>query len=114
MLEASARQLPGNLYEEARLRRRMHLDALEPLHLDQADDDKHVSKKSVSADRRHFSEETVKEAKLFMQLSVQDRLSRVLLYLREKHTYCFWCGTQYRDVQDMAENCAGEDEEAHD
>lgn len=38
----------------------------------------------------------------------------VLDYLRRKYSYCFWCGTQYSDPEDMESNCPGEDEDAHD
>ena len=90
-----------------------------------------------------LSEETVEEAREFLRLGVstlicfvihdnelissayllifscvsiqaRDRLTRVLQYLREKYYYCFWCGTQYNDKEDLDGNCPGEDEEAHD
>ena len=43
-----------------------------------------------------------------------DRLTLVLDYLRRKYAYCFWCGTQYEDDGDLAANCPGPDEDAHD
>ena len=43
-----------------------------------------------------------------------DRLTLVLDYLRRKYAYCFWCGTQYADDEDMDANCPGPDEDAHD
>lgn len=43
-----------------------------------------------------------------------ERLSRVLQYLRDEHHYCFWCGTQYRSADEMAEECPGPDEDMHD
>ena len=43
-----------------------------------------------------------------------ERLSRVLEYLRSEHHYCFWCGTQYRSADEMAEECPGPDEDMHD
>jgi hypothetical protein len=44
----------------------------------------------------------------------RDRLQLLLSYLREKYTYCFWCGTQYDNKDDLDAHCPGEDEEAHD
>ena len=44
----------------------------------------------------------------------QDRLTLVLDYLRRKYAYCFWCGTQYEDAEDMENSCPGPDEDAHD
>ncbi len=43
-----------------------------------------------------------------------ERLSRVLEYLRAEYHYCFWCGTQYRSADEMAEECPGPDEDMHD
>lgn len=47
-------------------------------------------------------------------LQAQDRLTLVLDYLRRKYAYCFWCGTQYDDAEDMENNCPGPNEDAHD
>ena len=47
-------------------------------------------------------------------LQAQDRLTLVLDYLRRKYAYCFWCGTQYEDAEDMENNCPGPDEDAND
>ena len=44
----------------------------------------------------------------------RDRLDRVLTYLREKHYYCFWCGTKYQNSDDMSSNCPGKEEDEHD
>lgn len=44
----------------------------------------------------------------------RDRLNLVLAYLRDKHVYCFWCGIQYQDEQDMKQQCPGSEEEDHD
>ena len=49
-----------------------------------------------------------------MHVQAQDRLALVLAYLRDRYTYCFWCGTQYDNQTDLDENCPGMDEEAHD
>ena len=49
-----------------------------------------------------------------MVVQAQDRLELVLDYLRNKYAYCFWCGTQYDDQEDMENSCPGTDEESHD
>jgi len=65
-------------------------------------------------DTLEFSVEQVTEAREFLGLLVKDRLDRVLSYMRNEYAYCFWCGTRYRDKEDMDVSCPGEDEEAHD
>lgn len=54
------------------------------------------------------------EAKLFCNLEVKAQLELVLESLRRQHRYCLFCGCQYRDEEDMAQNCPGEMEEDHD
>lgn len=54
-----------------------------------------------------------KELEAFESLDIYDRLELVLDYLREKHYYCFWCGTRYQDQDDMDSSCPGPDEEQH-
>ena len=34
--------------------------------------------------------------------------------MRGKYSYCFWCGTEYQDLEDLGKNCPGETEEDHD
>ncbi|PIL36770.1 hypothetical protein GSI_00460 [Ganoderma sinense ZZ0214-1] len=98
---------------EGRLRAKMQADALRPLKstledLDEGGIEKAEFRKSP------YSEEELQEAVQFLRLGAQDRLTLVLDYLRRKYSYCFWCGTQYNDVEDMESNCPGEDEDAHD
>ncbi|KII95345.1 hypothetical protein PLICRDRAFT_121060 [Plicaturopsis crispa FD-325 SS-3] len=95
---------------QARLRRQMQEDALQPL--DDLDEPPAIPIPSVSEDK--FSAETVAEVAQFLRLNAQDRLHLVLSYLRDKYAYCFWCGTQYDDVDEMEEKCPGADEDAHD
>ncbi|KAK9829286.1 hypothetical protein WJX72_004951 [[Myrmecia] bisecta] len=45
--------------------------------------------------------------------SAQDRLEDVVLYLRERHYYCVYCGCQYDDASDLARSCPGREEEQH-
>jgi Domain of unknown function (DUF4187)/G-patch domain len=48
----------------------------------------------------------------FNALSPNDRLTKLLEYLRSAHNYCFWCKYQYPD--DELEGCPGLTEEDHD
>jgi hypothetical protein len=48
----------------------------------------------------------------FNALSPQERLRRLVGYLRERHQYCFWC--KYRYETDEMEGCPGLTEEDHD
>jgi hypothetical protein len=45
---------------------------------------------------------------------VAEELERVLLYLRNRHLYCFFCAVRYSDDDDMATNCPGVFEKDHD
>lgn len=97
------------------------------------DDDDAGADKEIDA--LTFSPEQVAEARQFLGLQVRglrydhfwqillcsncyqkvkDRLDRVLSYLRDQYSYCFWCGTRYGDKGDMDASCPGQDEEAHD
>ncbi len=121
---------------EGRLRARMQADALRPLKstLEDLDDEGGIEKAEFR--KSPYSEDELQEAVQFLRLGVrplayiprtfraelngislsqaQDRLTLVLDYLRRKYSYCFWCGTQYSDAEDMENNCPGEDEDAHD
>ncbi|EEH10121.1 conserved hypothetical protein [Histoplasma capsulatum G186AR] len=57
-------------------------------------------------------EDEDEELREFNALSAQERLSRVVLYLREKYRYCFWC--KYRYETDEMEGCPGLTEDDHD
>lgn len=48
----------------------------------------------------------------FNALEPQERLHKLVLYLREKHWYCFWCKSRYED--ETMEGCPGLTEEDHD
>ncbi|KAH8113375.1 hypothetical protein DFH11DRAFT_339576 [Phellopilus nigrolimitatus] len=108
--------------ENTRLKQQMQFDALQPVDELTAGDapgdlESEQTKPPPPKDAPlplSLSDEFVEEAKAFLQLSARDRLARVLRYLREKHSYCFWCGTQYNDSEDLDSNCPGEDEDAHD
>ncbi|EJF62970.1 hypothetical protein DICSQDRAFT_56917 [Dichomitus squalens LYAD-421 SS1] len=100
---------------EGRLRAKMQADALRPLKTTLEDLDKEGESGIEKSELRKepYSEEELQEAVQFLRLGA-DRLTLVLDYLRRKYSYCFWCGTQYENVEDMENNCPGEDEDAHD
>ncbi|KAJ4472305.1 hypothetical protein J3R30DRAFT_3299184 [Lentinula aciculospora] len=90
---------------KSRLQRELKADALQPI--SHENDIEPV----VAA---QFSQNILEEIRQFFRLQAQDRLKLVVSYLRDQHAYCFWCGTQYNDQDDMENNCPGSDEEAHD
>lgn len=98
----------------------MKNDALQPIapYASEADDYIEIPSESSSntkpAGSVAPSVEVVESAKDYVKLNARDRLCRVVAYLRQKYFYCFWCGTQYSDEQDLTANCPGEDEDAHD
>lgn len=95
---------------QSRLRAQMQADALRPLDSALDEDTPGVSLTAKSI----FTPETIDEATHFLRLGAQDRLRLVLAYLRDKYVYCFWCGTQYDDQDEMDEQCPGPEEDAHD
>ena len=82
------------------------------------DDDDNVDIKALGQIERRkiLEEEDVEEedAELdeFNALQPQERLEKVVLYLRETYSYCFWCKYQYPDTN--MEGCPGTTEEDHD
>ncbi|THH33774.1 hypothetical protein EUX98_g412 [Antrodiella citrinella] len=100
---------------EGRLRAKMQADALQPLKpSSELDDDDDSEALRPHGSKVPYSEEDLEECTAFLRLSAKDRLSLVLDYLRDRYQYCFWCGTQYDDVEDLAANCPGPEEDAHD
>ena len=57
-------------------------------------------------------EEEDSELEEFEAQDSLERLQAILDYLRTKHYYCFWCGCQYNDADDLA-NCPGLTELEH-
>ncbi|GBE79298.1 hypothetical protein SCP_0204960 [Sparassis crispa] len=98
---------------EGRLRMKMQADALQPL-TNELEDTDALSDKKPEVHKTPYSEEDIEEATQFLRLTAKDRLELVLDYLRRRYSYCFWCGTQYDDVEDMENNCPGPEEDAHD
>lgn len=46
-------------------------------------------------------------------IQVYEKLEKVVQYLRQEHSYCFWCSAQYYGQKDLEENCPGEFEDDH-
>lgn len=80
------------------------------------DEDEDDKRALGSAEKRNVVEEEVEEedAELedFDSLPPQERLKKLVLYLRKNYLYCFWCKFQYAN-EDM-EDCPGITEEDHD
>ncbi|KAK2784719.1 hypothetical protein FQN53_008275 [Emmonsiellopsis sp. PD_33] len=57
-------------------------------------------------------DEEDEELEAFNALGAQERLSKIVMYLREKYRYCFWC--KFRYETDEMEGCPGLSEEDHD
>ncbi|CDH49269.1 coiled-coil domain-containing protein 75 [Lichtheimia corymbifera JMRC:FSU:9682] len=53
------------------------------------------------------------EMEALKALPLEERLERLVSYLRNEHTYCFWCAVKYNDQQDLDENCPGPEEDDH-
>ncbi|KAM7189996.1 putative g-patch domain protein [Naviculisporaceae sp. PSN 640] len=79
-------------------------------------DDKHALGKTLDPKELYVTaddlEEEDEELAEFEALKRAERLERVVLYLRERHRYCFWCKFAYPDEE--MEGCPGLKEEDHD
>jgi hypothetical protein len=77
-------------------------------------DDKEAlgSGKDTSTILEQELEEEDPELDEFTALDPSERLARLVVYLRERHRYCFWC--KYRYETDEMEGCPGLTEEDHD
>lgn len=57
-------------------------------------------------------EDVDEELEAFEALPLEERLDRVVGFLREKYWYCFWCKCRYEDAD--LEGCPGMREDDHD
>ncbi|KAF2201460.1 G-patch-domain-containing protein [Delitschia confertaspora ATCC 74209] len=57
-------------------------------------------------------DEEDRELEEFNALPIAERLEKLVLYLREKYHYCFWCKYRYPDAE--LDGCPGVTEEDHD
>lgn len=108
---------------EAQLKRQMQQDSLQPLKSleDDLDAERGQETRLGPSDAQEspevpiaFTQGQIQEAIQFLRFNVQDRLTLVLEYLRNRYAYCFWCGTQYASQEEMVSECPGETEEEHD
>lgn len=106
------RPASGDASHAARLRAQMAADALLPVTSLDEGEDADDSKTPTTVE--HFPQEVIEEAIYFLRLGPRDRLKLLLDYLREKYSYCFWCGTHYEDAIDLEQNCPGLEEDDHD
>ncbi|ODV80152.1 uncharacterized protein CANTADRAFT_5820 [Suhomyces tanzawaensis NRRL Y-17324] len=56
---------------------------------------------------------SIKENKELQNFDTEDKLTLLLLYLREAHFYCYFCGCKYHDAKELNESCPGVFEESH-
>ncbi|OTB18409.1 hypothetical protein K445DRAFT_315220 [Daldinia sp. EC12] len=105
--------------EEAERDRRMRHDLEQsstrlPTYVDDLeDDDKTALGKTATAYVTvEDLEEEDPELEEFNALKVEERLRRLVEYLRKQYNYCFWCKCGYPD--EMMEGCPGLTEEDHD
>ncbi|KAG0186716.1 hypothetical protein DFQ28_007393 [Apophysomyces sp. BC1034] len=66
----------------------------------------------VSEDKKEKSPPSKEELEL-KSLPLDGQLERVVTYLRSQHNYCFWCGAQFNDSDDLKDNCPGPEEDDH-
>ncbi|EHK15656.1 uncharacterized protein TRIVIDRAFT_38813 [Trichoderma virens Gv29-8] len=76
------------------------------------DDKKALGKKHVTYSTADDLDEEDEELDEFNALELSTRLSRLVMYLRETHQYCFWCKMAYPDAE--MDGCPGVTEEDHD
>nr|CAG8488763.1 8657_t:CDS:2 [Entrophospora candida]CAG8491656.1 15221_t:CDS:2 [Entrophospora candida] len=43
-----------------------------------------------------------------------EKLDIILKYLREEYYYCFWCGCNYDNAEELSKECPGVEEDDHD
>ncbi|KAF4976344.1 hypothetical protein FZEAL_6964 [Fusarium zealandicum] len=106
--------------EEAERDRRMRYDLEQSLSRlptyeddeEDADDKRALGKGHAVYETAEDLDEEDEELDEFNALEITERLERVLVYLREKHLYCFWCKMAYQDSE--MEGCPGLTEEDHD
>ncbi|KAL8950756.1 MAG: hypothetical protein Q9222_003230 [Ikaeria aurantiellina] len=93
--------------------RRMRYDLHQSLSRDAAYTDPEEEKQDRQAwgvDEEDVEEEDP-ELEAFNALEAAERLQKIVIYLREKWRYCFWCKFQYPDV--AMEGCPGLGEDEH-
>lgn len=59
-------------------------------------------------------EEAEEEAEEESSIDSVEMLALLTKYLRLTHFYCIWCGTAFEDMEDLGQNCPGDNAESHD
>jgi hypothetical protein len=80
--------------------------------LEDEDDKKAMGKAQSTYSLVEDLDEEDPELDEFNALEADERLRRLVVYLRKEHNYCFWCKFEYPD--DTMEGCPGLAEEDHD
>ncbi|CAK1364185.1 G patch domain-containing protein 11 [Cercospora beticola] len=100
------------LEKERERRMRYDLDQSLSRHKDYttADDDEDLA---YGNEVEEDLEEEDPELDEFEALPVEDRLEKILSFLREKYHYCFWCKYRYASEEALSEDCPGLTEDEH-
>ncbi|XP_059482233.1 G patch domain-containing protein 11 [Neocloeon triangulifer] len=70
-----------------------------------------VEEETEEDEAEEKKEEVVEEEE--EQLEPEDQLEILTIYLRRTYLYCIWCGTQYEDEDDLAQECPGSTRNDH-
>ena len=106
------RPLVKERLEKERARRmRYDLDQSLSRKLDYTEDDEDEDLAFGNEVEEDLDEED-QELEEFEALPAEERLAKLLTYLREKYNYCFWCKFRYADAKAM-EDCPGLTEDEH-
>ncbi|PPJ52929.1 hypothetical protein CBER1_11568 [Cercospora berteroae] len=100
------------LEKERERRMRYDLDQSLSRHKDYttADDDEDLA---YGNEVEEDLEEGDPELDEFEALPVNERLEKILTFLREKYHYCFWCKYRYASAEALREDCPGLTEDEH-
>ena len=100
--------------EEKERERRMRYDLQQSLSKNATYEDPEEDKQDRQAlgNEEEEVEEEDSELDDFNALELGERLKRLVVFLREKHRYCFWCKFRYPDEE--MEGCPGLEEDDHD
>lgn len=58
-------------------------------------------------------EDNDEELELFEELTIEEKVRKLHLFLRTEFDYCYYCGAKYEDQGDLYEHCPGFTEEDH-
>lgn len=110
--QALETSLPSSFFPKPRLPGTSKEEYEDDENENEKDDDGHENK---SIQHSFFEQDQdIEDPELdeFNALAAGEKLQRLVLFLREKHCYCFWCKSRYEDSG--LEGCPGITEEDHD